>query len=204
MNGCSCNLQQHYSSSCWFQCHTNTDDHHETNPLYSTCLNSDDHGPPVHHIALRHWTFHSPLSTPMFVKLWSFHNRASANPTVVTASPLHYHSLDQFLPTIYLCEPSAIANVLPHHLTMRGAPLPHIVSTQVLKLSSHGGWMQNLDHVHFGKVQMHQEKQSLEIPLNFLLISKNQEILGNCGNSQEILVTAANFLECSEILRLFS
>jgi len=44
----------------------------------------------------------------------------------------------------------------------------------------------------------------LEIPLDFLPISKKQEILGNCGNSQEILVTTANFLEGSEIVQPFS
>ena len=42
----------------------NTDDHHEIILLYPTRLNSDDHEPPVHHIALRHWTFPSTLSTP--------------------------------------------------------------------------------------------------------------------------------------------
>jgi len=46
-----------------------------------------------------------------------------------------------------------------------------------------------------------QEKPDLEIPLDFLPISKKQEILGNRGNSQ---VTTANFLEGSEIVQPFS
>ena len=33
---------------------------------------------------------------------------------------------------------------------------------------------------------VHQEKRDLEIPIDFLPISKKQEILRNCGNAQEI------------------
>ena len=40
----------------------------------------------------------------------------------------------------------------------------------------------------------HQEKRDLEIPLNFLSISKKREISGKCGNSQEISGNNCKFL----------
>ena len=51
---------------------------------------------------------------------------------------------------------------------------------------------------------LHQEKHDLEIYLNFLLISKKQEIWGNCGNSREISGNSCRFLRRLKIVQLFS
>ena len=50
----------------------------------------------------------------------------------------------------------------------------------------------------------HQEKHDLEIYLNFLPISKKQEIWGNCGNSWEISGNSCKFLRRLKIVQLFS
>jgi len=50
----------------------------------------------------------------------------------------------------------------------------------------------------------HQEKRDLEIPLDFLRISKKQEISGNHGNRQEISGNNSNFSEGLEIVQRFS
>ena len=62
-------------------------------------------------------------------------------------------------------------------------------------------------HLKKGSMVTHQEKRDLEIPLNFLMISKKQEILGNHGNRQEILGNNCKFLRrlgnCSTFFLIF-
>jgi len=54
---------------------------------------------------------------------------------------------------------------------------------------------------------LHQEKRDLEIPLDFLRISKKREILGNHGNRQEISGNNCKFLRrlenCSTFFLIF-
>jgi len=57
-------------------------------------------------------------------------------------------------------------------------------------------------------VTVHQEKRDLEIPIDFLPISKktgkNRKFQEIMEIPRKILVTTTNFLECSEIVSPFS
>jgi len=56
-------------------------------------------------------------------------------------------------------------------------------------------------------MHLHQEKRDLEIPLDFLRISKKQEISGNHGNRQETSGNNSKFLRrlgnCSTFFLIF-
>jgi len=149
-----------YSSPRLCQCRTNTDDRHKTIPLYPTRLNSDDHEPPLHHIALRRWTFHSTLSTPT---LWSRvasitghlkpHNCCRVTSTLSFIGPGSAYHLSLRTLSHRQCPSSSFDHEGCTPSSHRFIPSPlTVLSWGIAALTS--GWMQNSERVRFGKVQM--------------------------------------------------